>query len=74
MRARIAECACGMPRKVNGSEALVVIGTPYRCVHNLVQRLQSFHASYPFYGLVSGVPEGNAAIIHGVLRPHDKIV
>jgi len=28
----------------------------------------------PFYGLVYSVPEGNAAIIHGVLRPHDKII
>ena len=28
----------------------------------------------PFYGLVYSIPEGNAAIIHGVLRPHDKII
>lgn len=25
-------------------------------------------------GLVCSVPEGDAAIIHGILRPHDKII
>ena len=38
VRARIAGCACGMPRKVNGSEDSVDIGTPYLCVYNLDQR------------------------------------
>ena len=37
MRARITGCACGMPRKVNGSEDSVDIGTSYLCVYNLIQ-------------------------------------
>jgi WD40 repeat protein len=35
---RIAGCACGMPRRVNGSEVSAVIGIRYLCVHYFIIR------------------------------------
>ena len=42
MLERIAGCACGMLRRVNGSEVSAVIGTRYLCVHYFIQRRAIF--------------------------------